>query len=351
MKRKNKAQGHFKKAERLEISILLKKEYSVRSIAEEMRRSPNSISYEIITNSVNGEYDPFKANQKARTRRKQSKYQGMKIAGNKNLRKYVKEKTKQDWSPELIAGRLKEVDNNIKYAGKGAIYKYIYSVHGRQLEQYLYHNAVHKKSGPKRKNGEKLMDRTFIDERPKYIENKRYFGDWEGDFIVSGKDGKGALLVLYERKAKYVLMKKLLTRDTKTVNQAIFEITGALVCFNSLTLDNDVSFSRHKELSEILGAPIYFCHPYHSWEKGGVENMNKLIRRYIPKRTDVSKLSDEFIKSLQNQFNNKPRKCLNFKTPNEVMVENNQFRNNYDILLETKNTLSEVFVKNVRCPI
>lgn len=334
----------------MEISILRKRGYSVRNIAEEMRRSPNSISYEIIMNSVNGEYDPFKANQKARTRRKQSKYQGMKIVENKNLQEYVAEKTKRDWSPELIAGRLKEVDNNIKYAGKGAIYKYIYSVYGRQLEPYLYHNAVRKKSGPKRKNGEKLTDRIFIDERPKYIENKKHFGDWEGDFIVSGKNGKGALLVLYERKAKYVLMKKLLSRDTKTVNQTIFEIMGVVVCFNSLTLDNDVSFCKHKELSEILGAPIYFRHPYHSWEKGGVENMNKLIRRYIPKRTDISKLSDEFITNLQNQFNNKPRKCLNFKTPNEIMTENNQFRDNCSILLETKNTLSEVLVKNVRCP-
>lgn len=350
MKKESEKRGHIKKAERLEISILLKKGYSIRNIAEEMRRSPNSISYEIIVNSVNGEYDPFKANQKARTRRKQSKYQGMKIAGHRNLQDYVEEKIKKDWSPELIAGRLKEMDNNIKYAGKGAIYKYIYSVYGRQLEQYLYHNAVHKKSGPKRKNGEKLTDRIFIDKRPKYIENKRHFGDWEGDFIVSGRDGKGALLVLYERKAKYVLMKKLLSRDTKTVNQAIFEITGAVVCFNSLTLDNDISFCKHKELSEILGAPIYFCHPYHSWEKGGVENMNKLIRRYIPKRTDISKLSDEFIRGLQDKFNNRPRKCLNFKTPNEVMMENNQFRNNYGILLETKNTLSGVLVKNVECP-
>lgn len=348
MERKKYTQ--IKKAERLEIAILLEKKYSVRNIAKALGRSPNSISREIKENSVNGVYDPRKAHHKAYVKRKYSKYEGMKVVSDAELENYIKEKIKNDWSPEIIAGRIKEEDTHIKYAGKGAIYKYVYSVYGRQLEQYLYHNAVHKKSGPKRKSGEKLTDRIFIDERPKYIENKRRFGDWEGDFIVSGKDGKGALLVLYERKAKYVLMKKLLHRDTKTVNQAMFEITGAVICFNSLTLDNDVSFSKHKELSEILGAPIYFCYPYHSWEKGGVENMNKLIRRYVPKRTDISKLSEEFIRDLQDKFNNKPRKCLNFKTPNEVMIENNQFRDNYGVLLETKNTLSEVLLTKAECP-
>ncbi len=243
------------------------------------------------------------------------------------------------------------MDFNIKYAGKGAIYKYIYSAYGRQLERYLYHNAVRKKPGPKRKKGEKLTDRIFIDKRPEYINNREKFGDWEGDFIVSGKDGKGALLVFYERKSRYALMKKILSRDTKTVNQIIYEITGDVVCFNSLTLDNDISFRKHKELSGLLGASIYFCHPYHSWEKGGVENMNKLIRRYISKRTDISQLNDEFIKTVENKFNNRPRKCLNFKTPHEVMLENKQFKitafNN--LLLEIKNASVEGVNNVIKC--
>ena len=348
---KNKKYKHIKEAERLEIAILLEKKYSVRNIAKVLARSPNSISLEIRNNSVNNVYDSRKAQHKAYVKRKYSKYQGMKVVSNMELQKYIEENIKNDWSPEIIAGRIKEEDKHIKYAGKGAIYKYLYSVYGRSLEPYLYQNAVRKKPGPKRKVGEALTDRTFIDLRPKYIENKRSFGDWEGDFIVSGRDGKGALLVLYERKAKYCLMKKILSRDTKAVNQTIFEITGSIVCFNSLTLDNDISFSRHKELSKILGTSIYFCHPYHSWEKGGVENMNKLIRRYIPKRTDISKLDDEFIENLQNKLNNRPRKCLNFKTPREVMAQNNQFRyNNYDILLKTKNTRSEVLMKKAECP-
>ena len=342
---------HIKKAERLEIAILLNKGYGIRDIAKVLKRGLGTISDEINNNGVNGEYDFKKANHKAYVKRKYSKYQGMKIVKNKELQNYVEDKIKKDWSPETIAGRLKNIETNIKYAGKGAIYKYIYSVYGRPLEQYLYHNAVHKKSGPKRKKGEKLTDRTFIDKRPKYIDNKENFGDWEGDFIVSGKDGNGALLVLYERKSRYVLIKKLMSRKTEIVNKTIYGITGETVFFNSLTLDNDVSFKKHQELSELLKAPIYFCHPYRSWEKGGVENMNKLIRRYIPKRTDISQLSDEFIKMIEDKFNNRPRKCLNFKTPYEIMIENKQFKYQcfYDIFLETKNTSVEGDIANVKC--
>ena len=196
-----------------------------------------------------------------------------------------------------------------------------------------------------------LQNRVFIDQRPEHINKREDFGDWEGDFIVSGKDGSGALLVLYERKAEYVAMRKLSSRDTETVNNAIYETTGGMFFLNSLTSDNDISFKKHEELSKLLGAPVYFCFPYHSWEKGGVENMNKLIRRYIPKRTDISKLNDEFIKQIQDKFNNRPRKCLNFKTPYEVMEENKQFKYQYpcDMLLETKNTLSKVSLVKVKC--
>lgn len=339
----------IKTAERLEIAVLLKKGYSLRSIAEILERSPNSISYEIKNNSTKGIYDPRKANHKAYVKRKYAKYQGMKIVSDIELWNYVEEKMENDWSPEAIAGRLREVDGHIKYAGKMAIYKFIYSIYGRGLEKYLYKNSVKKKRGKKRGQGTTLQDRVSIDQRPEYINDRAEFGDWEGDFIVSGKDGLGALLVVQERKSKYVFIKKLLSRDTMTVNNEISKITGGILHINSLTLDNDISFRRHKELSELLGASIYFCHPYHSWEKGGIENMNKLIRRYIPKRTDISKLSDEFIQEIQDKFNHRPRKCLNFKTPYEVMLENNQFKSFCDIL-KTKNTSDEVNKLEAECP-
>ena len=121
-----------------------------------------------------------------------------------------------------------------------------------------------------------MKDRVFIDERPKIIEKKRRFGDWEGNFIVSGKSGKGALVILYERRTMHTVIEKLEARDCKTISRCLREMINGFVCFNSLTVDNDISFTKHQELSRILGCPIYFCHPHHSWEKGGVENMNGL---------------------------------------------------------------------------
>lgn len=316
---------HIKKAERLEIAILFKRGYGVREIARALRRGVGTISEEINNNSVKGKYDPHKADHKAYVKRKYSKYQGMKIVEDRQLWDYVEEKIKQDWSPEEIAGRLKEVDRHIKYASRGAIYKFVYSVYGRPLEQYLRYKGK-KRKRPKRQKVIQLENRVFIDKRPEIISKKQRFGDWEGDFIVSNKTGKGVLIVFYERKAMYVVIKRLMTRSCAVVNRYVKEMTGGFVCFNSLTIDNDISFREHEELSKLLGAPIYFCHPYHSWEKGGVENINKLIRQYIPKGSDISKYSDRYIREIETKLNNRPRKSLKYKTPLEIMLENNQFK-------------------------
>jgi len=335
--------SHISLVERKEIEMLLSEDRSQSYIAKTLQRSKGTISEEIRGNSVNGVYDAKKASHKAYAKRKYSKYQGMKIAQDTKLRDYVESHLQDEQSPETIAGRLKTIDTHIKYAGKRAIYKFVYSVYGRNLERFLYSKAVRKKAGPKRKSSETLSDRVFIGERPKHIDNRRFFGDWEGDFIVSPKDGSGVLLVLQERKSKYVIIKKLMTRNNEKVNRTIYEITGGMTCFNSLTLDNDIAFKKHKELSELLRTDIYFCEPYKSWQKGGVENMNKLIRRYVPKRTDIAKVSEEYIKEIEDKLNNKFRKCLNYKTAYEVMKENNLFKYDIrDILKKQKNTLSRV---------
>lgn len=307
---------HIRLEDRLEISILLNKGYSLRTIHKALSISLGALSEEINQNKVNEKYDPHKANHKAYVRRKYSKYQGMKVVKDNALRKYVEEKIKADWSPEEISGRIKEIDTHLKYISTNGVYKFVHSVYGRSLEQRLRHK--HKKYQTKGVKLNKIKNRVFIDERPKNIE----FGDYEGDLIVSKKSGKGVLIVLYNRKTRYVLIKKCLSRKTKVINHQIYQMTGGLVTFNSLTLDNDISFSAHQKLSQQLGIKIYFCHAYHSWEKGGVENVNKLIRQYIKKKTDISKYSNKYIKSVQDKLNNRPRKCLNYKTPLEVMREN-----------------------------
>jgi len=327
----NKKYSHIKKAERLEIAILLEKGYSYRNIARVQGRSVSSISEEVRHNSVKGKYNPHKANHEAYVRRKYSKYQGMRVVSDIELWNYIGDKIKQDWSPETISGRIENIDTQIKSISAKGIYKFIDSVYGCHLEKHLAYQGKKKESKTAFKT-EQLKDRVFIDKRPKIINKRRRFGDWEGDFIVSGKNGKGVILTLYERKSKYSLLKKFPVQKIESIHQYIFEITGEVV-INSLTLDNDIIFKKHKELSELLGRPIYFCHPYHSWEKGGVENINKLVRRYISKGSDISQYSDEDIQTIQDKLNNRPRKCLKYKTPCEVMVENNQFKKEIKYLL------------------
>ncbi len=323
---KDQKYAHIKTAERLEIAILLEKGYGVRQIARVLQRSPSSLSEEINVNKTKGVYDPLKADHKAYVKRKYSKYQGMKVVRDRDLRDYVEKRLEQDWSPEQIAGRLRQADKNIKYASRGAIYKFVYGVYGRALERHLRYKGKKRKIGNKTKTSQ-LKNRVFIDKRPKIIGERQRFGDWEGDLIVSNKSGQGVLIVLYERKTMYTIIKRIMSRKCDMINQHVLEMTGGLVCFNSLTIDNDISFRKHEELSRLLGATIYFCHSYHAWEKGGVENANKLIRQYIPKGSDISQYSEEYIRTIQDKLNNRPRKCLNYKTPLEVMIGNNQFKN------------------------
>jgi len=190
-------------------------------------------------------------------------------------------------------------------------------IYGRKLEQYLRYGKQTKQDEAHASSG--ITNRTFIDKRPKQVEKRRFFGDWEADFIVSGRKGSGYLAVFVERKTRYVVVRRIALKDTDTVFRLFQKILGGMFVVSTLTIDNDIVFRRHEELSAMIGAPVYFTHPYHSWEKGTVENMNKWIRQYVPKKSDISKLTDDYVQMIENKLNNRPRKCLLFKTPLEAM--------------------------------
>ncbi len=336
----------IKKAERLEIAILLGKKYSLTDIAKALKRSKGTISDEISRNSVNGIYDPEKAQQKAYFRRKYSKYQGMKIVSDFTLWKYVETKLKQDWSPEEIAGRLRNIEKGIKYASRGAIYKFVYSVYGRQLEKRLRYNGRGKKTRKYQKVSQ-LENRSFIEKRPEITNKRQRFGDWEGDFLESGRRAMTAVLVLRERKGRYSILEKIQNKSPILVNQKMMEMTATINDIKSLTLDNDIAFRKHERLSVMLDTPLYFCHPYHSWEKGGIENENKLIRQYLRKGTNLNQYSKQTIRKIQDKLNNRPRKCLDYKTPLEIMSENNQFKtlSNFDTITKQKTPVAGVRIE------
>jgi len=313
----NAKNTHFCYEERVKIEFLFSESYGVSKIARKISRSKSSVSDEIKLNSVKGVYTAKKAQLKAYQRRWRAKFQSMKIADDSVLRDYVESRVKRYWSPEDISGRIKFVDTGIAYANKDTIYKYLRSVYGRNLIGFLWNKGLKRKPKAERSN---IQDRTFIDRRPVIVEKRRNFWDWEADFIVSGKNGKGALLVFVERKSRYVLMFKLQDRKVETINFVLKSAfgSGQLIC-KSLTIDNDICFRHHRQMSAIIGAPVFFCHPYHSWEKGTVEKMNQMIRRFIKKSSDIDKISERRIRWVENILNGKPYKCLGFYTPEEVL--------------------------------
>jgi IS30 family transposase len=308
---------HLCFGERKIIERMLWKKKSIRSVARMLGRGTSCISNEIKLGKTNGIYDAKKAEAKAVLRRRNSKFQCMKVAQNTDLKKFVIENILEDQSPEGISGRLKKVEKNLEYASTKAIYKFVESAHGRQIESHLYHNAVKKRTGPKNKKKVSIDGRIMIDQRPKVVEKRLEFGHFEGDFIESGDNGIGSLLVLIERKTRYPFLMYLKDRSTKNVNHLI-EILLKDIPVQSLTLDNDLSFQKHQELSELIEATVFFCHPHTPYEKGTVENRNKAIRRYVKKRSDLSKYGNEYFKMVETKLRTKFMKCLNYRTPEEV---------------------------------
>ena len=323
MKNHNKKHAHFGYEERVKIETYLGDGLSLRAIARKLHRPKTSVTDEVRRNAVAGEYRAEKAKMKTYQRYWRARHQHLKVAMHDGLRKFVKEKLKRFWSPEGIAGRLTHVEKKLPSLGKDAVYAFVASAYGGPLEKYLWYRGKRKKPHVPRSN---LTDRTFIEKRPKSVGLRRFFGDWEADFIVSGKRGSGALLVFVERKSRYVIIVKLFDRKVATINFVLERLVGAQLHVRSITIDNDVCFRHHPQMSKILGAPIFFCHPYHSWEKGQVEKMNQMIRRFIPKGTNIAKVSEKKIAWVQDILNGRPYKCLGFYTPAEVAAEHPKLR-------------------------
>ena len=318
---------HLSLYERQRIEKYLRAGKSLRFIASKLGRSVSSISNEIKFNSTRGVYNAKKAHHKAYVKRWRSKFQCMKVSMDVDLKKFViNSMTNEDQSPAGISGRLKNVEKGIQYASTKAIYNFVRSPGGRQIERHLYSKAVHKKGGPKRDTPITIDGRTMIDERPKKVESRLEFGHYEGDFIESGKDGKGSLLVIVERKTRYPFLLYLEDRTTASVNQSVMNILDGLP-IKSLTIDNDISFQKHKELSEFIDATIFFCHPQSPHEKGTIENRNKAIRRYIKKRSDLSTYSQEQYAEVERKLRDRFMECLNYRTPREAFTKELQKQN------------------------
>lgn len=308
--------NHLSDEERFCIEKMLGVGNTLLQIGKTLGRGKSTICEEVGVNGGRKKYRAEKAIRRAYWKQYRKKRHCNKVACDGHLTKYVEKKLEAGWSPGAISARL-EIQSGLPYASEKSIRKYIGKRSG--LERHLFWNRNDHKGGPKRGNKIFLRDpdRKAIETRP--FEALYSYGHWEMDFIVS-KHNSWVLLVCVEKYSKILRLALLPNRENGLVNATIAKILKGYVV-KSITTDNDIGFARWKELEVLLQTSIYFCHPFHSWEKGLVENSNRWIREFVPKKTDLKSISFEFLSDIENYFNHKPRECLDGRTAFEVMME------------------------------
>lgn len=242
---------------------------------------------------------------------------------NGRLREFIEAKLYDDQSPPNISGRIKKHEKHLACVSKNSIYRFIKSPYGRRIE---YRRAKRKNRRQRRRRSslKKLQDRTFIDKRPEFINKRTRIGDAEADFLLSGKSGRGIILNVTDRKSRIPFLEQIIVVTIKNVHAAFKKIKKRFPELRTITTDNDLLFKFHKKLERLLDVKIYFCHPYHSWEKGTVENTNGYVRKDIPKGSDISKYSKRFIRSIEKKLQRRFMDCLNHLMPCEILEKHRQ---------------------------
>lgn len=289
------------------IEKLVRARVQIREIARFLGRSPNTVSREIRRNTVKGEYRADKAHHKAYFKRWRSKRQCLKVAMDRFLHRFVDEKLRERWSPEQISGYLgKEL---VISCSTKAIYKF---ARRRCYDRYLFWGWNRRKGGRKRYQYDTPKDgRRYIEERPS-LDGP---GHLEMDFIVS-RQSTWVLLVVVDQQTKNTWVRRLPNRKSHTIRAALSEMLSGIEV-KSITTDNDIAFTCWRELEELLHTRLYFTHPYHSWEKGLVENTNRWIRCFVPKRRDIASVSEEDLESIHAFLNDRPRAVIGFAMPSQ----------------------------------
>lgn len=300
------------KITRAERDIIEKlQDQGVRYISRLLHRSPSSISSELQRGLKDGTYSAAYGQQVKYWRRYRCKKDCMKVSMDPYIRKLVEEKLKEKWSPEQISGTLRLQGIT---CSKKAIYKF---VHIRGLSHLLFWSWNKRKPGKKRKNNKKFCDsRKYIDQRPVCNE----LGHYEMDFVVS-KKSSSVLLVLTDIVSKYTLVEILPNRKYTTMCDVFSQIFDGSRPLKSITTDNDIAFNPWKRFEEQLQCSIYFCNPYHSWEKGLVENTNRWIRCFMPKRKDIASVTESVMLEIDQFMNQRPREILGFRKPRDLFYQ------------------------------
>lgn len=315
---------HLTRDERNVIYRMRFQGYCHAEIARCLGRHRGTIGRECRRNAaVDGRYWPDQAQTHANHRRRAHLRRPK--TGDRALMAYVAERLEAYWSPEQIAGRLETLAPEPlrgKSLSPTTIYRWIWAdpQRARQFRPFLRiaRKPRRKPYGKPSRQGQ-IAGKRSIDERPKEANDRRQLGHWEGDTVV-GKGRRGYLLTCVDRASRYLIARKVHACAAEPVaeqlNGAIRRLPAAKRC--SLTLDNGREFAKPIELQKKLAMPIYFAHPYHSWERGTNENTNGLLRQYLPKGTDLTLVTAPQLRSHVRQLNHRPRKCLGFQSPFEV---------------------------------
>jgi len=316
--------GRLTKYDREQIEYYFRLGFSGRAIAEKISRHHSVVERELSRNrSPYFKYEASKADYFSARRAKKTNKR--KMEKNENLYDYVLEKLNQNWSPEQIAGRL---ENFPPKELKGvtisheAIYQFIYDVEPWHYHKLRYKRMDRQKHFSRKTRKVVIPDKVSIHERPEKINARQELGHFESD-TMSCKGKKEALSVQYERAIQLVRVHKVQGFSAYETKDAIEQTIGSLPdnFVKSLTFDNGTEGAKHNELRKEYHLQTYFCDTYAAWQKGGVENMNKLLRQYLPRKISLEIVTDEQLFEIQEQLNNRPRKGLCYQTPNEKLNE------------------------------
>jgi len=309
-------------AEREEISRGLAANQSCRSLAKALGRSPSTVSREIVRNGGCDRYRASLADEAAYSRARRPKR--CKLAKNRRLCRVVAHKLEKRWSPEQIAGWLKQThpQDESKRVSHETIYKSLFiqsrGAFRKELTKYLRTKRTMRRSKHASARGGghgRIVDAVSIAERPASVEDRAVPGHWEGDLLVGSKNSYIATLV--ERHTRYVILVKIPSRNTETVVNALIKQARKLPVelYKSLTWDRGTELSDHKRFSLATDIDVYFCDPQSPWQRGSNENTNGLLRQYFPKGTDLSVHSQAHLNKIARQLNERPRQTLGFQTP------------------------------------
>ena len=316
---------HLNIDERESILKMRSEQKDMTHIAELIGRNKGTISRELSRNlSSTGEYKPHLAQRYYAKRRDASK-QPYRIEQNGRLRQYIRNKLKLYWSPEQIASRLEidHLDTPQMRVSPLVIYNWVQRDKESGGSYYTYlrqgHRKRRKKHGSLRNQGQ-IPDRRPISERPKAVDSRQDMGHWEGDTVV-GKSHGSFVATHVERKSRYLLVGKTDDKTAESINfttkQLFRKIPRSIR--KTMTFDNGKEFAGFKALEKAVGFCCYFADPYSSWQRGTNENTNGLLRQFFPKGTNFNEISKSEIDKAASLLNNRPRKCLNYRTPHEVL--------------------------------